>query len=756
MVQDGPHPSDARPVVVAVGPDPALAAVAFAVEEARRLGCEVHLLHVLHPVPQGPETVLVQAVDVEEAGRARVREAVEQAQDLAGEDVAVSGRLLVGGVVRQLVGALADPERAQMVVVEHRDLSRVRRLVARSTTRALATRLRTPLVAVPTGWSSTRSRSSAPVVTVGVDEAEHAGGLLQAALAAAAHRGARLDVVHAWGLPGMEDDPERARALGRAGADEQEARLNAALSAAGAIATDVRVTVHSPLGPAAERLVEASSVSDLLVLGRHDPGSPWARTWARWWGRCCARRAARCSWWTRADRAEPAGPGRERRLGTVLPGRSRPPTTRRLPGAPVPDLSAPLVLPSGLRLANRLVKAAMTENLADADNQPTAAHERLYRRWARGGSGLLVTGNLMVDRRFLERSRNIVADEHLDVDRLARVRAAAAGVPVIAQLNHPGRQTNRFVSREPVAPSEGGAVKMLGLFRRPRALSAAEVEDVVAAFGSAAARCERAGLDGVQVHAAHGYLLAQFLSPAVNRRTDRWGGDVAGRSRALLAAVRAVRRATGDASTVSVKLNSSDFRHGGFTEDDAEEVVRLLVEEGVDLLEISGGTYENPALFGVGVGTGADPSSGPTAGGPSAKEAYFAAFAARARSAAGQVPVMLTGGIRTRATMQALLDSGTVDLIGLGRPLAIDPELSRALLAGADGVELPVYRLPTVAGVAGESEWYETQLGRIGAGRDVAPGLGAVRAASGFVVGEAVRGIRERRRRLGVAATSRM
>lgn len=417
----------------------------------------------------------------------------------------------------------------------------------------------------------------------------------------------------------------------------------------------------------------------------------------------------------------------------------------------MPDLSDPLVLPSGLRLPNRLVKAAMTENLADARNQPTVAHERLYRRWAAGGSGLLVTGNLMVDRRFLERSRNIVADQHLDVSRLAGLRRAAEGVPVLAQLSHPGRQTNRFVSREPVAPSDGGAVAMMGLFRRPRALSAAEVEDVLAGFGAAAARCEQAGLDGVQVHAAHGYLLAQFLSPHVNRRTDRWGGDVAGRAAALLGAVRSVREHTGDGFTLAVKLNSSDFRHGGFTEDDAERVVRLLVDEGVDLVEVSGGTYESPALFGVGVDGGSAGSAGSGAE-PSVKEAYFAAFAARARAAAPGVPIMLTGGIRTRAAMQALLDSGAVDLIGLGRPLAIDPELPGKLLAGAPGVELPVYRLPTVAGVAGESEWYETQLRRIGAGRDVDPGLSAVRAASGFVTGEAVRGLRERRRRLQLAA----
>ena len=409
-------------------------------------------------------------------------------------------------------------------------------------------------------------------------------------------------------------------------------------------------------------------------------------------------------------------------------------------------LDEPLTLRSGLTLPHRIVKAPMTENLADADNQPTEALERVYRRWAQGAAGgLLVTGNLMVDRRFLERSRNVVADERLDVARLARVREAAAGSAVLAQLSHPGRQTNRFVAAHPVAPSaEAGAVRMAGLFGRPRALTGAEVEEIVAGFGAAARRCQQAGLDGVQVHAAHGYLLAQFLSPYTNRRTDRWGGDLAGRSRALVESVRAVRAATSDDFTVAVKLNSSDFRHGGFTEDDAEQVVAMLVEEGVDLIEISGGTYENPALFGEVDGLGE---------GSSVKEAYFAAFARRVRATAGPVAVMLTGGIRTREAMEQLLADGGVDLIGLGRPLAIEPDLTARLLAGDPGRTLPRYKLPTLAGLAGESEWYETQIARMGAGKDPDPGLHAAVAATRFVVGEAVRGLGGRRRRSALAGS---
>ena len=414
----------------------------------------------------------------------------------------------------------------------------------------------------------------------------------------------------------------------------------------------------------------------------------------------------------------------------------------------VAALTDPLTLPSGLTVPHRIAKAPMTENLADADNQPTAAHERLYGRWARGAAGgLLVTGNLMVDRRYLERSRNIVADRHLDVARLARVRAATGDSPVLAQLGHPGRQCNRFITGRPVAPSaEAGAVSMMGLFAKPRAMSEAEVEDVVAGFGRSAALVERAGFEGVQVHAAHGYLLAQFLSPHVNRRTDRWGGDLAGRSRALIEAVRAVRASTGPGFTVAVKLNSSDFRRGGFTEDDAEQVVGLLVEEGVDLVEVSGGTYEDPALFGevAAVTSGRQVGDG-------AKEAYFAAFARRARARAGSVPIMLTGGLRTRAAMEQLLADGGADLIGLGRPLAIDPDLPRKLLDGDPGRDLPRYTLPTVAGLAGESEWYETQIARMGAGQEPDPGLHPALAAGRFIGGELVRGLAGRRRRARLA-----
>lgn len=414
----------------------------------------------------------------------------------------------------------------------------------------------------------------------------------------------------------------------------------------------------------------------------------------------------------------------------------------------MPALADPLTLASGLTLKNRIVKAAMTENLADRDNQPTPALERLYARWAGGGAGLLITGNLMVDRRYLERSRNVVADALVDAHRLRALTQAAGGVPLLAQLSHPGRQTNRLVHGRPVAPSAADRVALLGAFARPRALTGPEIEEIVGRFVQAAVRCRDAGFDGVQIHAAHGYLLAQFLSPAVNRRTDAWGGDLTRRARLLLHVVQEVRTATGPDFTVAVKLNSSDFRRGGLDEDDAAGVAAMLDAVGIDLLEVSGGTYESLALLGLAPGqqpTGAD------------REAYFAAFAQRIRTHV-RVPIMLTGGIRSRAAMDALLDGGSADVLGLARPLAIDPDLPGKLLRGdVAAVALPPNPARGALRITGESEWYERQLSRLAADRPPDLALGHTRAGLEYLAAEVARTlpVRWRRRRLAREADRR-
>ncbi len=410
-----------------------------------------------------------------------------------------------------------------------------------------------------------------------------------------------------------------------------------------------------------------------------------------------------------------------------------------------PSLASPITLPSGLRLPNRIVKAAMSEGLAGDDGQPNGALETLYARWSRGGAGLLLTGNVMIDARYLEHCGNTILDDRVDRDAVRRWAHAGkdAGSAMIAQVSHPGRQVNRFVAPHPVAPSEGPAVKVLGAFGKPRAMSDAEIEDVITRFARTSAIARECGFDGVELHAAHGYLLSQFLSPLVNHRTDRWGGSLEGRACLLVETVRAVRRATTHDFTIGVKLNSADFQRGGFDEADATKVIELLGAEGVDFLEVSGGSYESMALFGV-------DESGQKAS-TRAREAYFLDFARTARAHAS-MPVMLTGGMRSRAGMEEALASGAVDLVGLARPLCIAPDLPKDLLSGK--TDRAAYTEPPAFGLAAldpasAPAWYAAQIARMGKGLEPDPRMGSRMAALRYVANDAVRG--PRRRRAGLA-----
>ena len=208
-------------------------------------------------------------------------------------------------------------------------------------------------------------------------------------------------------------------------------------------------------------------------------------------------------------------------------------------------LTEPLTLPCGLVLKNRLGRAAMTEGIAGPRNDPNERHVRLYEANARGGAGLVLTGNVMIDRRHLERARNIVIDGATDQSALLRWAESAAATPTLVQLSHPGRQVNRFIQSQPVAPSGGPAVALAGLFNAPRALTIEEIEDVRTRFITAGVRVVTAGFAGVEVHAAHGYLLSSFLDPATNHRTDAYGGSLQGRALLLLEIVRGLAGAAG-------------------------------------------------------------------------------------------------------------------------------------------------------------------------------------------------------------------
>jgi len=415
------------------------------------------------------------------------------------------------------------------------------------------------------------------------------------------------------------------------------------------------------------------------------------------------------------------------------------------PAMTTPSLDSPITLPSGLRLRNRIVKASMSEALAGDDGAPNTALETLYARWARGGSAMLLTGNVMIDARYLEHCGNTILDERLDRDAVRRWARAGkdAGSAMIAQISHPGRQVNRFVAPHPLAPSDGPAVKVLGAFGKPRAMSEGEIEDVIDRFARTSAIARECGFDGVQLHAAHGYLLSQFLSPLVNRRTDRWGGSLENRARLLVETVRTVRRATAHDFTLGVKLNSADFQRGGFEEADAMRVIELLGAEGVDFLEVSGGNYESMALFGV-------DERGQKAS-TRAREAYFLDFAKTARAHAS-MPVLLTGGMRTRAGMDEALASGAVDLVGLARPLCVAPDLPNELLARkvdrAPALEPPGVGLAALEPTSAPA-WYSAQIARMGKGLEPDLQMGSRMAALRYVANDAVRG--PRRRRAGLA-----
>lgn len=400
-------------------------------------------------------------------------------------------------------------------------------------------------------------------------------------------------------------------------------------------------------------------------------------------------------------------------------------------------LAQPLELPCGAVVQNRILKSAMSETLGTPDHAPGDGLPRVYQRWAEGGLGISVTGNVMVDARALGEPGNVVLedDRQLDAFRAWAQAGTASGCQLWMQLNHPGKQAPRFLNAETVSPSAVGFGKQLSsAFAVPRALTEAEIEDLVTRFGRAAGLAVRAGFSGVQIHGAHGYLVSQFLSPRHNVRTDDWGGSLANRARFVLAVYGAMREAVGPSVPVSIKMNSADFQRGGFDEDDSLQVMAWLQEAGIDLIEVSGGTYEAPAM------TGARRST-------TEREGYFLDFVARAKEQLN-VPLCVTGGFRTAAGMERAIEEGAA-MVGLARALCIQPELPRQILAGID-VESLVRRLSTGVKAVDRAAaldvlWYETQIARMAAGRDPDPQLGEWRSLLSTVRRAGVQAFRMRR-----------
>lgn len=400
----------------------------------------------------------------------------------------------------------------------------------------------------------------------------------------------------------------------------------------------------------------------------------------------------------------------------------------------------PIKLPGGLELPNRLAKVAMTENLADARNNATDAHVRLYETWARGGAGLQITGNVLVDRRCLEAPGNIVIEPGIGRNARAGLKALAkaaksGGGAVFMQISHAGRQTPKLISDRPLAPS-AIAMDMPGRalypFAPPRAMTGEEVDDAVSRFAHAVKVARETGFDGVQIHAAHGYLISQFLSPRANQRTDQWGGHFDNRVRFLLEVILQSRLKAGSDFPIAVKLNSTDFQKGGFSHEDCLAVVDRLNALDICFIEVSGGTYEQPQMLGVS-GKRAPADAERLSASTIAREAYFVDYAKAVRARA-RMPVMATGGFRSAEGMNAALSTGACDLIGLARPLCLMPDAPAQLLSGkmetlpkaeqSKGLgpgrlfstKSPITLLRTIAGW-GQQGFFMAQLWRMGAGR---------------------------------------
>ena len=379
-----------------------------------------------------------------------------------------------------------------------------------------------------------------------------------------------------------------------------------------------------------------------------------------------------------------------------------------------PTLFTPFTLASGQTLRNRIAKAAMEEGLAGAEQAPDDRLVALYRHWGVGGAGVLITGNVMVHAQALTGPGGVVLDANSPLDPFKAWAKAgkAGGAKMWMQISHPGRQVNANMPGVVWGPSDVAVNvgKHSKRFGRPSAMTQQQIGATIARFVTTAARAEEAGFDGVEVHAAHGYLLSQFLSPLVNTRTDEWGGSLENRARLLLEIVRQIRLAVSPEFAVAVKLNSADFQRGGFDADDAVRVIAMLEPLGVDVVELSGGSYESPAMTGR-----------PTDDRTAAREAYFLELATDlARTS--PIPLMLTGGISRRETAERVL-ANNVAVVGMGTALAVTPDLPdrwRTRREATTALRPVRWSNKPVASMAGMAQ-VRSQMRRIAAGKDPAP-----------------------------------
>ena len=363
---------------------------------------------------------------------------------------------------------------------------------------------------------------------------------------------------------------------------------------------------------------------------------------------------------------------------------------------PTQVLRRPLVLPCGAVLKHRLAKAAMSDSLADGRGDPTTAQLRLYERWAQGGIALSIIGEVHGDPCFPERPGNLVLGESSNQQAFQSLagRATIDDAHLWLQLGHAGA-----LSHAPISQPKGPSALDIGNVQC-RGMSTDEVRELPDLFAKTAACAMAAGFSGVQIHAAHGFLLGQFLSPLFNRRTDGYGGSIEARCRVVIEVVDKVRSAVGPAFPIGIKINATDQLEGGLTQDDALEVVRLLDGTSIDLIDISAGTYF-PGAKATSDGSGKGP--------------YFVDFARRAR-ARTNTPLMLTGGFKTREQAVSALASGAIDVVGLARAMVLDPELPQTWLTdGGRDPEFPRFESTPPGGI---TAWYTMRLTALAEGRE--------------------------------------
>ena len=406
------------------------------------------------------------------------------------------------------------------------------------------------------------------------------------------------------------------------------------------------------------------------------------------------------------------------------------------------EITDSLTLPCGVKISNRIAKSAMSENMAKKNHHPGKEFYQAYRQWAKGGAGLCISGNVMVDSEYRGEPRNVVIEKKINnIEDLCKWAKATEGSEnqIWLQLNHPGKQTPRFLTKVPVAPSAISLKPPLNkMFNTPRELSEDEIWNIIERFSYAASIAKKAGFQGVQIHGAHGYLVSQFLSPRHNQRKDKWGGDIERRIKFVSEIYLAIRKSVGNNFPIGIKMNSADFSRGGFTHEEAIFVAKHLSALGMDLIELSGGSYEVTAMMGESQST-------------IEREAYFLDYAKDIKEVIS-CPLMLTGGFRSANFMRKVIESKEVDLVGLGRALCIEPDFPQSVLNGEDSIS-PVksitsgYRyldklLPL------EIIWYTEQIRRMGKGKKPYPELKALKVILKNISDYGIQGLRRVRGKL--------